>query len=76
MANRIDEVWYAYNAKGKKIPPYKSMFKQQKKRSLVGRIWHTYRSNWKEITGLIVFGIAITAGLMIVIIHITAAIIH
>ena len=76
MANKIDEVWYAYNAKGKKIPPYKSMYKTEKKRTLLGRVWHTYKSNWMEITGLILFGTAVAVGLMVVMVHILAEIIH
>jgi len=76
MANKIDEVWYSYNAKGKKIPPYKSMFKKEKKRTLLGRIWHTYKSNWMEITGTIVFGLVLGIGLMWVMVHILAEIMY
>jgi len=76
MANKIEEVWYAYNAKGKKIPPYKNMFNQQKKRSLIGRMWHTYKSNWMEITGIAIFAPVIIFGLMYVIVHALAAIMY
>ena len=48
MAKKIDEVWYSYNAKGKKIPPYKSA-KAPKRKGLFGRILHAYKQNWMEI---------------------------
>lgn len=50
MAKRIDEVWYAYNAKGQKIPPYKSNYTNKGPKTLIGRIWHTFKENWINIT--------------------------
>jgi hypothetical protein len=76
MANKIDEVWYAYNAKGKKIPPYKSMYKTGKKKTLFGRMWHTYKANWMEITGIAIFAPVIIFGIMYVMIHALAAIMY
>ena len=75
MANKIKEVWYAYNAKGKKIPPYKSS-KQSKPRTLIGRLWHTYKMNWIEITALVIFLPVLMFGVMYVMIHALAAIMY
>ncbi len=75
MANKINEVWYSYNAKGKKIPPYKSA-KAPKRKGLIGRMWHTYKANWIEITGIAIFAPVIIFGIMYVMIHALAAIMY
>ena len=69
MAKKINEVWYSYNAKGKKIPPYKSA-QAPKRKGLFGRILHTYKENWMEITGLIIFLPILIMGLMYVIVNV------
>ena len=69
MAKKINEVWYSYNAKGKKIPPYKSA-KAPKRKGLFGRLLHTYKENWMEITGLMIFLPILIMGLMYVIVNV------
>jgi hypothetical protein len=49
MANRINEVWYCYNAKGKKIPPYKSSYVHQKTKTLIGKVWCMFKENWLSV---------------------------
>tara|TARA_R110002020_G_scaffold58049_1_gene159367 strand:+ start:213 stop:440 length:228 start_codon:yes stop_codon:yes gene_type:complete len=75
MANKINEVWYSYNAKGKKIPPYKSAT-APKRKGLISRMWHTYKANWIEITGIAIFAPVIIFGIMYVMIHALAAIMY
>ena len=64
MANKIDEVWYAYNAKGQKIPPYKSSYKNIRPRTLIGRIWHVFKENWVGIISTMLIGGVIMAALI------------
>ena len=62
MAKKINEVWYAYNAKGQKIPPYKSTYTDRGPKTLIGRVWKTFKQNWIEFTiSIIVGGFVITA---------------
>tara|TARA_R110002020_G_scaffold140188_4_gene311513 strand:- start:15 stop:233 length:219 start_codon:yes stop_codon:yes gene_type:complete len=56
MANKIDEVWYAYNAKGQKIPPYKSSYKNRRPRTLIGRVWQMFKENWIGIISTMFIG--------------------
>ena len=56
MAKRIDEVWYAYNAKGIKIPPYKSRITKKVNNSLIGRVWRMFKDNWRNIILTMLFG--------------------
>ena len=62
MANKINEVWYCYNAKGNKIPPYKSNYVHQQPRTLLGRVWCMCKENWYmlliylALIGAIMFG--------------------
>ena len=63
MAKRIDEVWYAYNAKGIKIPPYKSRMTKRVNNSLIGRVWRMFKDNWSTIilTMLFVSGLLLAS---------------
>tara|TARA_R110000744_G_scaffold202061_5_gene321067 strand:+ start:3380 stop:3598 length:219 start_codon:yes stop_codon:yes gene_type:complete len=56
MAKRIDEVWYAYNAKGVKIPPYKSKVTKRVSNSLACRVWILFKENWTDIVLTMLFG--------------------
>tara|TARA_R110001583_G_scaffold120648_1_gene271932 strand:+ start:1854 stop:2072 length:219 start_codon:yes stop_codon:yes gene_type:complete len=64
MAKRIDEVWYAYNAKGVKIPPYKSRIIKKVNNSLLGRVWQTFKENWTSIILTIMFGTGLFIAIM------------
>lgn len=64
MAKRIDEVWYAYNAKGVKIPPYKSKVTKRISNSLVSRVLRMFKSNGLEIVLSISFGLLIFSALI------------
>jgi|TARA_R110001583_G_scaffold144528_1_gene296478 hypothetical protein len=65
MAKRIDEVWYAYNAKGVKIPPYKSKITKRTSNSLASKVWMLFKENWTSIILTVMFG----AGLFIAIMY-------
>ena len=69
MANKIDEVWYAYNAKGIKIPPYKSRIIKKVNNSLLGRVWQTFKENWSSII-LSILGVGVAGLIIIFILHI------
>lgn len=64
MANKINEVWYAYNAKGVKIPPYKSRVTKKLSNSLICRVWMMFKHNWIEITLSISFGVVVFSALI------------
>tara|TARA_R100000995_G_C3484584_1_gene126376 strand:+ start:1806 stop:2024 length:219 start_codon:yes stop_codon:yes gene_type:complete len=64
MAKKINEVWYAYNAKGQKIPPYKSTYTDRGPKTLIGKMWKVYKQNWIELTVTFIVGILILSALM------------
>ena len=68
MAKRIDEVWYAYNAKGIKIPPYKSRITKKVNNSLLGRIWQTVKENWSSII-ISILGLFIVGFMLLFTLH-------
>ena len=64
MAKKINEVWYAYNAKGQQIPPYKSTYIDRGPKTLIGKMWKVYKQNWIELTVTFIVGILILSALM------------
>mgnify|MGYP003638923987 CR=1 FL=1 len=56
MANKINEVWYCYNAKGKKTAPYKSNY--------IKRTWIMFKENWGMIILTVMFGSGLFIALM------------
>ena len=68
MAKRIDEVWYAYNAKGIKIPPYKSRIIKKVNNSLLGRVWQTFKENWSSII-ISILGLFIVGFMLLFTLH-------
>ena len=68
MAKRIDEVWYAYNAKGIKIPPYKSRITKKVNNSLLGRIWQPITSQLSSII-ISILGLFIVGFMLLFTLH-------
>ena len=65
MAKKINEVWNPYNAKGQKIQPYKSNYNNDgSPKTLIGRIWHTFKENWIELTITIIMAMVLIFALM------------